>query len=524
RIRTVRSGGGPDHEKDWLVRNKVSRVPAAQEVAYMVIKPDGRFQPPSGDRSKAPDSASLGNAGGAAPETRLRMFGTPLREVIITPIKKPGSDTPLGALIVGLPVSNYGESALYDLKRQDNKSGDLFTGQWIDDQLFSWTIPEAAREPVSQMARKNLALTGTGMGQDGNGGAGGGGDGSRINIDGKPYQILLRSLNTSQSTPAAYQITLFSLAGLEAQKKEVRLQVIGYSALAFAAAMLLSWLLARRLVNPVQALVEGTRKIKNGEYDTRVEVTTRDELADLASSFNEMAEGLRQRERYRDILFQVSDDDIARKLIETACLGGERREISVLFCDIRSFTATTNGMAPEGIIDMLNEHMTALTAIVHKHHGVVDKFVGDLIMAIFGAPKSYGDDAGNAAACALEMVARREELNETTAHPPLLMGIGIASGTAVAGCMGSEHRLNYTVLGEPVNLASRLCSAAGPREVILDPHTVSLLGGRAVGHQLKPLLLKGFPEPVPLFHLTRLDGMGPLAAGAVHPSGVGTAA
>ena len=157
---------------------------------------------------------------------------------------------------------------------------------------------------------------------------------------------------------------------------------------------------------------------------------------------------------------------------------------------------TTNGMPPEGVIDLLNEHMTALTEIVHRHHGVVDKFVGDLIMAIFGAPKSYGDDAGNAAACALEMVVRRDALNQTTAHPPLLMGIGIASGTAIAGCMGSENRLNYTVLGEPVNLASRLCSSAGPREVIIDLGTAKILGPRAVGRQLSPLTLKGFPQPV----------------------------
>ena len=262
------------------------------------------------------------------------------------------------------------------------------------------------------------------------------------------------------------------------------------------AAALLCGLISRRMVHPVRNLVDGTRQIMQGHYDTRVPITTHDELATLATSFNEMAAGLKQRQQYRDILFQVSDDDIARQLIETACLGGERREISVLFCDIRDFTATTNGMPPENVIDLLNEHMTALTEIVHRHHGVVDKFVGDLIMAIFGAPKSYGDDAGNAAACALEMVVRRDALNQTTAHPPLLMGIGIASGTAIAGCMGSENRLNYTVLGEPVNLASRLCSSAGPREVIIDPGTAKILGPRAVGRQLSPLPLKGFPLPV----------------------------
>ncbi len=455
RIHTLKAPTEPDAQTAWLEKNKVSRVPPSQEVAYLAVKP--------------------------AEGSRFRM--PMLREVIITPVQKKGSDEALGALVVGLPVSTYGESALYDLNRRD-KPGELFTGLWIDDQLFSRSIPREAIESVSAMVRNNLKNPGASK------------EAITVGIAGKPHQLLFRSLNPESSTPQAYQITLYSLAGLSEEQSVLRGQIIGFSGLAYGAAVLLCGLISRRMVHPVRKLVDGTRQIMLGHYDTRVAITTHDELATLATSFNEMAAGLKQRQQYRDILFQVSDDDIARQLIETACLGGERREISVLFCDIRDFTATTNGMPPEDVIDLLNEHMTALTEIVHRHHGVVDKFVGDLIMAIFGAPKSYGDDAGNAAACALEMVERRDALNQTTAHPPLLMGIGIASGTAIAGCMGSENRLNYTVLGEPVNLASRLCSSAGPREVIIDPHTAEILGARAIGRQLSPLTLKGFPQPV----------------------------
>ena len=467
RIHTLKAPTEPDAQTAWLEKNKVSRVPASQEVAYLAVKP--------ADRS------------------RFRM--PMLSEVIITPIQKPGTEEALGALVVGLPVSTYGESALYDLNRRD-KPGELFTGLWIDDQLFSRSIPREAIESVSSMVRDNLKNPGASK------------EAITVAIEGKPHQLLFRSLNPESSTPQAYQITLYSLAGLSEEQSALRGQIIGFSGLAYGAAALLCGLISRRMVHPVRNLVDGTRQIMQGHYDTRVPITTHDELATLATSFNEMAAGLKQRQQYRDILFQVSDDDIARQLIETACLGGERREISVLFCDIREFTATTNGMPPEGVIDLLNEHMTALTEIVHRHHGVVDKFVGDLIMAIFGAPKSYGDDAGNAAACALEMVVRRDALNQTTAHPPLLMGIGIASGTAIAGCMGSENRLNYTVLGEPVNLASRLCSSAGPREVIIDPGTAKILGPRAVGRQLSPLTLKGFPQPVQPILLLHVEAPG----------------
>jgi class 3 adenylate cyclase len=467
-IQSLKAPGEPDAQTDWLEKNRVSRLPDDQEVAYLAVRP------PEGSRFRMPM----------------------LREVIITPIRNPGSSSVLGALVVGLPVSSYGETALYDLNRRE-KPGELFTGLWIDDQLFSRSIPWEATASVAALVRDNLKNPATSK------------DHAVIQIEGKPHQLLYRSLNPDSSTPQAYQITLYSLAGLSKEQSALRGQIIGFSGLAFGTAVLMCGLISRRMVLPVRALVDGTRKIMQGQYDTRVPITTHDELATLATSFNEMAAGLKQRQQYRDILFQVSDDDIARQLIETACLGGERREITVLFCDIRDFTATTNAMPPEDVIDLLNEHMTALTEIVHRHHGVVDKFVGDLIMAIFGAPKSYGDDAGNAAACALEMVARREELNLTTNHPPLFMGIGIASGTAIAGCMGSENRLNYTVLGAPVNLASRLCSTAAPREVIIDPHTLQLLGPRAGGQPLRPLPLKGFSQPVQPFLLEQLQERDP---------------
>jgi len=153
-------------------------------------------------------------------------------------------------------------------------------------------------------------------------------------------------------------------------------------------------------------------------------------------------------------------------------------------------------MPPTEVIGLLNEHMTAMTAIVRKHFGVVDKFVGDEIMAVFGALKSYGNDAAHAAACALEMIRERERLNLASAHP-IEIGIGVATGEAVAGCMGSVDRLNYTVVGSRVNLASRLCSEAGPMEVIVDDRTLSGLDPDRIESAVMPgLRLKGFSESV----------------------------
>ncbi len=182
-------------------------------------------------------------------------------------------------------------------------------------------------------------------------------------------------------------------------------------------------------------------------------------------------------------------------------LGGELREATVLFCDIRGFTTLTEGMDPAEVIELLNEHMTALTAVVHARHGVVDKFVGDALIALFGVPRSAGDDARNAVVAARQMIAERRRLN-AEGHRRIEIGIGIASGTVVAGCMGSADRLNYTVLGERVNLASRLSGRAAGMEVLIDDQTRRRLAHGVVVEALPPLQLKGFSAPVAAYRLT----------------------
>jgi class 3 adenylate cyclase len=157
-------------------------------------------------------------------------------------------------------------------------------------------------------------------------------------------------------------------------------------------------------------------------------------------------------------------------------------------------------MPPQEVIEMLNEHMTVLTRVVKEYNGVLDKFVGDLLMAIFGAPVSHETDTLNAACCALALVHERERLNATSRHQ-LKIGIAIATGKVVAGCMGSFDRLNYTVLGERVNLASRLCSRAGPGQIVIDQTTRDRLGGEIVAEPLPALNLKGFSENVAAYEL-----------------------
>jgi class 3 adenylate cyclase len=266
----------------------------------------------------------------------------------------------------------------------------------------------------------------------------------------------------------------------------------------------LSVVIARGLTRPIQELVDGTGDIQRGNLAVRVPVRSRDEIGGLAAAFNEMAVGLALKERYRSVLDLVSDKEVAEQLMRGAVvLGGEQREASVLFCDICGFTALSATMEAHAVVRILNEHMTALTRVVHEEHGVVDKFVGDALMAIFGAPRSSGRDAYHAIRAAGRMIEVRTAMN-ARADPPIEMRIGIASGPVVAGCMGSAARLNYTVVGERVNLAARLCAQADPMGVLIDETTRRLVGDLIRVEPVHDLRLKGFAGVVAAYRLVAL--------------------
>ena len=173
-----------------------------------------------------------------------------------------------------------------------------------------------------------------------------------------------------------------------------------------------------------------------------------------------------------------------------------------MFCDIRGYTALSVGRNPEEIIELLNHHMGAMTRVVQAHRGVINQFAGDAIMALFGAPKSYGDDAQRAVRCALAMLEERDRINVEVAEP-IRVGIGLASGVMVAGCIGAENRNDYTVVGERVNLAARLCSTAKAGEVLVDDATRDRMGPSFPSEPMTPLTLKGFAEAMPAFRVQR---------------------
>lgn len=266
--------------------------------------------------------------------------------------------------------------------------------------------------------------------------------------------------------------------------------------------------ISRGLAAPVRQLVAATHRVAQGDYQSFVEVKSKDELSILAESFNQMTRGLLLKEQYRGILDKVVSPEVAEEMVKgNITLGGENRKITTLFADIRGFTPMTEGMEPQEVIAMLNEYMKDAGAAIEAEGGVVDKYVGDSIMAIFGAPISHTDDPLRAIRAALriqENIQRMNHSRKTLGKPEIRVGIGINTGIAVAGNMGSVKRLNYTVLGESVNVASRLCDQAGPGEILVSGHTFRETADHIQAREYKSIAMKGISKPIKVFKVEKI--------------------
>jgi class 3 adenylate cyclase len=222
------------------------------------------------------------------------------------------------------------------------------------------------------------------------------------------------------------------------------------------------------ITRPVIRLLEGTREVEAGRLDQSISITTRDEIGQLSAAFNRMVERLRQNQRIRETFGRYIDPRIADGLLDQPALAaadGQRRVMTVLFCDMKGFTTLSEGVTPQGLVKIMNRYLSTMSEPINAHRGVIDKYVGDAIMAYWGPP--FIDEAEQAdAAClaALDMVGRVAGLLKEL---PELLGvraipadcdirIGIATGEALVGSIGSAFMMSYTVMGATVNLASRL--------------------------------------------------------------------
>jgi adenylate cyclase len=232
-------------------------------------------------------------------------------------------------------------------------------------------------------------------------------------------------------------------------------------AVGLAAGVITAVLVARAIVGPLQVLQEAMGRVEKNELNTRIVVTTNDELGYLGERFNAMTDGLRQGEKLRKLFGLYVSPEVAQAAVETgAGLGGELVSCSVMFSDIRDFTTLSEQMPPGRLVELINRYMTAMVSVIVHHGGLVTRFGGDSILAVFGTPLNPMSDHADRAvrtAIAMRQTLAAFNLEQTVVRLPVIeSGIGIASGPVIAGNVGGRERIEYTVMGDAVNLASRL--------------------------------------------------------------------
>ena len=274
-----------------------------------------------------------------------------------------------------------------------------------------------------------------------------------------------------------------------------------------AVAFFLSFLFALSLSSPIEILASLIQAVSRGQFNIKARklVNSHDEVGDLAVAFDKMTEGLKERDKVKSLFSKFHGSSIAEDLIKNSVgRRGDKKKVTVFFSDIRGFTAFSESVAPEEVVAMLNEYFAVMVSIINRNNGVVDKFIGDAIMAVWGVPKEGANDTENAVRACLEMRKALVALNEKRAQKgkaPILIGMGLHTGVAISGTIGSEERMEYTVIGDTVNLTSRIEGAtkAFGTDLLVSEDVVKALESVLKTEFAGVAEAKGKSEPIRLF-------------------------
>jgi class 3 adenylate cyclase len=302
----------------------------------------------------------------------------------------------------------------------------------------------------------------------------------------------------------------------KAKAEEARATSLNWivTAIATTLGLIFAGFVTRSLVDPVKRLLGGTRAVEAGDLDVEILVKTHDELATLATSFNHMVVGLREKEHIRETFGQYVDPRIVRGLLEKHLPtdGGERRVMTVFFSDLEGFTRLCEGLTPDAAVRFLNRYFSMMSDVVRSQQGIVDKYIGDSVMAFWGPP--FTDASDHARLCCTAALEQMEKLEAFRAWLPEMFGVrqglpevnvrmGIASGEVTVGNIGSETSRGYTVIGDTVNLASRLEQANKfyGTSILVSESTRTLAGEGLAFREIDSLRVAGKLEPVRVFEL-----------------------
>jgi adenylate cyclase len=259
---------------------------------------------------------------------------------------------------------------------------------------------------------------------------------------------------------------------------------------------------------PISKLVLATEEIGKGNFQYRIDMVRKDEFGDLATAFNYMAGELWKKLIIQKSFGRYISAEVLEMILshpEESWLKGTRSEATMLFTDIRGFTAFSETRDPEVIVENLNEYFGIATELILEYGGYVDKFIGDAVLCVFGVPIFHADHAERAVKAAVAMQRKLRQRADVSGNPLLSrIGIGINSGVVISGNLGSQVKMEYTVIGDSVNVASRLNGLAGPGEIIISKRIYDLTRDIVSVKALPPQKIKGKSELVEVFQLLDL--------------------
>jgi adenylate cyclase len=289
--------------------------------------------------------------------------------------------------------------------------------------------------------------------------------------------------------------------------KEVQRKAYYISGIVISVSLFLCFLFSMTLTGPIEKLAELIKTVSKGNFDVKAtsQVNSYDEVGDLAVAFDKMTEGLKERDKVKNLFNKFHGSSITEDLLKNdISVGGTKKDVTVFFSDIRGFTKFSEGHTPEEVVAMLNEYFAIMVKIINTRGGVVDKFIGDAIMAVWGAPHSSERDTHKAVQACLEMRMALSELNklrDSRGQTPIMIGMGLHCGPAISGTIGSEERMEYTVIGDTVNMTSRIESStkAFGTDLLISEDVFNKVGAEFALELAGVAEVKGKSEPLKMF-------------------------
>jgi adenylate cyclase len=312
-----------------------------------------------------------------------------------------------------------------------------------------------------------------------------------------------------QNVTAGYALVTFSQSGMTQSTRRAVQTIGGATLMIITLSIGMAFAMGRRITQPIDKLVEASRAIGNGEYTFRFKERRKDELGLLMQAFNEMAQGMLEKTQVKSALSRYVSPGVAREILSNlgnVALSGKRIEGSVLFADISGFTRISEETQAEELVSMLNRYFSLITRACEVNFGIVDKYMGDGVMLVFGAPEDDRDHAFHAVCCALliqKLTAHENSQREAAGLFPVQFRIGINTGSMLAGNMGSSERMEYTVVGDTVNLASRLCGITNSSEIVISREMYARedISGRVLAGEYQSIRLRGISQPVSTYRV-----------------------